>query len=95
VDPADRLEQPQVRSPQPLGVGEGDEDGRARVLLLVHRVPEAGHEPLRLPGGADGGQRDVVPAAVGPGEPAVGPGADVGEDVGEEAAAVLGDAEEP
>ena len=57
VDPADRLEQPQVRTAQPLLLGDADQHRRPGVADLVDRVPEPGHEP---PGGA--GARSPPPA---------------------------------
>ena len=47
VHAADRLEQPQVRAAQALLLGDADQHRRPRVLHLVHRVPEAGHESCR------------------------------------------------
>ena len=59
VDPADRLEQSQVRPAQPLLLGDPQQDRRPRVLDLVDRVAETGHEP---PGLARPGHRGRGPA---------------------------------
>src|SRR5580693_8782683 len=90
VDPANRLEQSQVRAAEPLFFCDLDEHRSARVADLVHRVAEAGDELLRRPRLLDGCQRElVVPRVIG------GNLARFGEDPGEELAGVLGHAEEP
>ncbi len=90
VDPADRLEQPQVRATHALFGGDLDQPRRARVADLVHRVSDAGDELLRRPGLLDRLKRERV-------EPGV-----VRRDLarlrqhgGQVLAAVLGHAEEP
>jgi hypothetical protein len=90
VDPADGLEQPQVRSAQSLLLGDLDQPGGAGVADLVHRVPETGDElPLGL-GPGDGGEGERVEAGV------VGRDlARLGQHLIQELAAVLGHPEEP
>jgi len=64
VRPADRLEQPQVGAAQSLGFGDPDQHRGAGIGVLVHRVPEAGHEPARRLCAVQGGERHRVPAGV-------------------------------
>jgi hypothetical protein len=56
----------------------------------VDRVPEAGHEPLLGLGNPDRLPGDLVPLVLG-----IRLGCQVGQDAGQVAAGVLGDAEEP
>ena len=94
VNPPDGLEQPQVRASQTLLLGDLDDHRGAGIALLVHRVSEAGNElsrgsPIshRFPG-------EVVPFRVGAGNrDAVRPVRLV-QRAGQEAAGVLGDAQE-
>ena len=92
VHPADGLEQPQVRAAQPLLPGDLDQHRRAGIGHLVHRVPEAGHEPPGGPGLPHRRQRHRVPALVGQ-KAAHRPS--VLQHVVQVAAAVLGDPQEP
>jgi hypothetical protein len=90
VDPADGLEQPQVRSAQPLLLGDLDQPGGARVADLVHRVPETGDElPLGLGPGHRGEGERVEAGVVGRDL------ARLGQHLVQELAAVLGHPEEP
>ena len=90
VDPADRLEQAQVRAAHPLFGGDLDQPRGARVADLVHWVAQAGDELLRRPRLLDRFQRERVIASV------------VGRDLARRGehrvqvlAAVLGHPEEP
>ena len=91
VHAADRLEEPQVRSPQALLLGDGDQHRRPRVLHLVHRVPQSGDEAALLARPAHRREGQRVPARVVGGQVALVPV----QDVVEVAAAVLGHPEEP
>ena len=91
VDPADRLEQAQVRAAQPLLVGDRDEGRGAGVGDLVHGMAEAGDEPARRRGPR------VTAASASASQPGVVGGqrlARPGQRVGQEPPGVLGDAEE-
>ena len=91
VDPADRLEQAQVRPAQPLLLGDPQQDRRTRVLDLVDRVAETGDEPPGLARPGHGGQGQRVPPGVVGREVAL----DVDDHGVQELAAVLRHPEEP
>ena len=90
VDPADRLEQAQVRAAGALLLGDADQHRGARVGDLVHRVPEAGDEPVLLARPPHRGQCQGIEGRI-----VAGRFGRPGEGVGQETAGVLGDAEEP
>ena len=64
VDPADGLEQGQVRPAQALLGRRSDQDRGPRVALLVHRMAEPGNEAPGRPGRPHRLQRECVPALV-------------------------------
>src|SRR5260370_10037185 len=64
MDPADRLEQPQVRPVQALLVGNTDQNGSPRVGHLVHRMAQPRDVTPLLAGLPHRGERDRGPARV-------------------------------
>ncbi len=90
VNPADRLEQAQVRTVGAFLLGDADQRRGARVGDLVHRMPETGDQPPLLAGPPHRGHREGVEGRV-----AAGRIGRRGEGFGQEAARVLGDPEEP
>ncbi len=90
MDPADRGEEGEVRSEEALLRREGEQPGGARVAVLVHVVAEPRDEPAARAPGSYRLQRHRVPAGVVRRERPV----EAGQHVVQEAAAVLGDAEE-
>src|ERR1019366_7756616 len=91
VDPADRLEQLQVRAAQSLLLGDPDQHRGPRVGDLVHRVAQAGDEQATRTGLPYRRQRYRIPARVVIRQRLTGRR----QRGGQETAAVLGDAEEP
>jgi hypothetical protein len=90
VDPADRLEQAQVRAAEPFFLGDLDQHGGTRVADLVHRMAETGDELLRGPRVPHRRQGKLVVGGV------VGRNLTrLREHPGEELAGVLGYPEEP
>ena len=91
MDPADRLEQPQVRAAQPFLVGDLDQSRGPRVLHLVDRVAQPGDEPA-LPRV----RRTAASASASHPASSVGRSPSCSVEYGVQvAAAVLGHAEEP
>ena len=94
MGPSDRLEQPQVRAARAGLLRDADDHRRARVAVLVHRVAESGHDAPGRPPAGQRGSRQRVPTGLIDRE-FTGRSGRAGQRFGKEAAAVLGDAQEP